>query len=70
MTKNTIQIKVDSIETQLKLLKGEIAKLPLAEKRPKEPKRSFRDLYGIWENKVDLSYEEIKSHEYKLPTEL
>jgi hypothetical protein len=70
MNKNTIQIKVDSIETQLKLLKGEIAKLPLTEKGPKEPKRNFRDLYGIWENKVDLSYEEIKSHEYKLLMEL
>lgn len=70
MNKHTVQIKVNSIETQLKLLKGEIANLLIVKKRPKEIKRSFRNLYGIWEKKVNLSYEEIKFHEYKLPKEL
>ncbi len=51
-----IELQIESIEQQLKILKAKIFK-------KKSPKK-LSDLYGIFQGKMDFSLEEIKKHEY------
>lgn len=49
-----IKLQIESLEQQLRVLKAKII-------FRKEKRRKLSDLYGIFENKWDLSLEEISS---------
>lgn len=58
MKDTVLKLQIESMEQQLKVLKTKIAK-------PKS-KKKFSDFYGIFKGKLDLSFEEIKKHEYSI----
>lgn len=58
MQDTILKLQIKSIEQQLKVLKAKMTE-------PKTHKK-FADLYGIFEGKMDLTFEEIKKHEYSL----
>lgn len=59
MKDTLIKLQIESLEQQLRVLK---AKITLR----KEKGRTLSDLYGIFENKINLSFEDIKRYEYSL----
>ena len=65
MNEPAIRARLDSIEEQIRVLKGELATKPR-----KRKKRRFSDLYGLWKGKVHLTFEEIQEAEIKLKDEL
>lgn len=54
-----IKLQIESLEQQLRVLKAKIT-------FRKEKRRTLSDLYGIFEDKINLSLEEIKRYEYSL----
>lgn len=54
-----IKLQIESLEQQLRVLKAKIT-------FRKEKRRTLSDLYGIFEDKMNLSLEEIKRYEYSL----
>lgn len=56
MKEALIKLQIGSLEQQLKVLKSKLV-------TPKKEK-TLSDLYGIFEGKMDLSFEEIKKYEY------
>lgn len=54
-----IKLQIESLEQQLKVLKAKITS-------KKEKGRMLSDLYGIFEDKMNISLEEIKRYEYSL----
>lgn len=70
MSINSLKIEVASIETQLKVLKANLNKNIEAVKEEKKKPSKFSDFYGIWKNKVNLSYEEIKTAKFKVAEDL
>lgn len=48
-----IKLQIESLEQQLKVLKAKIVSR-------KEKEKTLSDLYGVFEGKTDLSFEEIK----------
>ncbi len=69
MSIESLKIELASIEAQLKVLKAGLKGVE-STKGAKKKSFKFRDFYGIWKNKVNLSYEEIKSAEVKLVEDL
>jgi hypothetical protein len=59
----TVQMTVDALQTRVEELMSRVQEQ--AEDRPKK----FADLKGIWKG-ANLSYEEIKAAEYKVPEDL
>jgi len=52
-----LKLQIGRLEQQLKVLKAKVISR-------KEKGRTFSDLYGVFERKMDLSLEEIKRYEY------
>lgn len=54
-----IKLQIESLEQQIRVLKAKVT--------PKKEKgKTLSDLYGIFEDKINLSLEEIKKYEYSL----
>jgi len=53
MKDTLIKLQIESLEQQLRVLKAKITPR-------KEKGKTLSDLYGIFENKLNLSFEEIK----------
>jgi len=62
MHKGSFALEIKGIQAQLDTLRSLVS-------LPKKSK-SFADLYGIWKGKVNLSLEEIKEAEFRLPKNL
>lgn len=56
MNKAMIKLQIGSLEQQIKALKSKIS--------TGEEKKTLADLYGMCKGKMDLSFDEIKKHEY------
>ncbi len=65
MTQHSLEIEIAGIEAQLKVVKAELKKIKI--EKVKKPFK-FADLYGIWKGKVDVSYDDIKNVEFKIPS--
>ncbi|MBU0567135.1 hypothetical protein KJ693_06105 [bacterium] len=63
MSISSVRTRVNSIETELQLLKTEIEKTPIL----KEKARSFSQLEGIWSKEKELAKEEIDRAKIALP---
>lgn len=61
MTVQAIANRIEEIEAEVALLKGELSKL-----QTEEPVKTFADLYGILKGKGNFSMEEIEAAHYKL----
>jgi hypothetical protein len=59
MKDTLIKLQIESLEQQLRVLKAKVT-------FKKKKKKTLSDLYGIFENKINLSLEEIKKHEYSV----
>ena len=51
-----IKLQIESLEQQIKVLKAKVT-------HRKEKGKTLSDLYGIFEDKINLSLEEIKKYE-------
>ena len=63
MTRMMLLKKINSMETELEIIKGELTHLQV---NKRTTKKKFSDLYGIWKSAVDIGYEEIKQAEIKV----
>lgn len=58
MTAVAIMSRIDELENEIRFLKAQVREL-----KPDTKAKTFGDLYGIWEGKVDLSEEDFKEAE-------
>ena len=68
MTQETILKRISILELELKILRHQIKETKIL-KKEKQGKR-FSDLYGIWKEFGNFSYEEIKEAEIRLSDKL
>lgn len=62
MKETVMKLQIESLEQQLKVLKSKI----VTSKKGK----SLSDLYGVYEGKMNLSFEDIKKYEYSFKNKI
>ena len=66
---SAIADRLDRIEQELHALRVQLRVLPHPT-RKRSKKRAFAELYGVWKGLGDLTLDEIKAHEYRIPADL
>jgi len=64
MATETLRLQIDSLETQLKVLKSQLST------RRKSQIKKFSDLKGIWKGKVEFSADDIRKAQLSLEDKL
>ncbi|OGC09856.1 hypothetical protein A3J90_00330 [candidate division WOR-1 bacterium RIFOXYC2_FULL_37_10] len=66
---SSVFAKIRGLEDEMKIVKMQIISLSSALIEPSNGNKAFSSLYGIWKDKSDLSFEEIKSSEINIKDE-
>lgn len=67
LTKTAIAGRLESIERELRTLRAQLLSLEPRPRGKTGRKRPFTELYGIWKELGDISEEEIRKSEYRIP---